>query len=78
MTIPIITSQILRLGLAPLTTVAGLRLGDHIHICTMYVSYVEHMFLDNVCIESMSVKMTKKTLERCTLNINSLTDKVRK
>ena len=49
----------------------------YLHLA-MYILYVELLFLDNVCIESMSVKMTKKTLERCTLNINSLTDKVRK
>ena len=53
---------------------------DHIKVfaSSIYILYVELLFLDNVCIESMSVKMTKKTLERCTLNINSLTDKVRK
>jgi len=36
------------------------------------------LVLDNVCIESMSVKMTKKTLEKCTQNIKQLTDEVNK
>ncbi|XP_067947764.1 general transcription and DNA repair factor IIH helicase subunit XPD-like [Watersipora subatra] len=34
--------------------------------------------IDNVCIESMSIKMTKKTLEKCSQNINNLTEQVRK
>ncbi|KAF6032845.1 Xpd [Bugula neritina] len=34
--------------------------------------------IDNVCIESMSVKMTKKSLEKCSQNITNLTEQVRK
>lgn len=44
----------------------------------MYVMIVYFCCLDNVCIESMSIKITRRTLDKCQQNIDGLSKQIQR
>ena len=40
--------------------------------------YYDAFFADNVCIESMSVKISKRTLDRCQQNLEKLSEHIKR
>ena len=56
----------------------------HIILVIMKYTYIHEFtndpslsYIDNVCIESMSINISRKTLDNCTTNINNLQAKLR-
>ena len=46
-------------------------------VCMSITFYLYSCRLDNVCIESMSIDISRRTLDKCATNINNLQTKLR-
>lgn len=44
----------------------------------VYEMIVYFCYLDNVCIESMSIKITRRTLDKCQQNIDGLSKQIQR
>lgn len=48
------------------------------YVFTVYDMIVYFCYLDNVCIESMSIKITRRTLDKCQQNIDGLSKQIQR